>query len=385
MNITKRRVLTVALGALLVTGPLSVAQAAPSGAGSAAEVDPCRERPPTELDNRSDWVCAGLATEAPAGPVADESEITDEEARQLASTEFPPDYELGVAVSPDGRLYRQTVPSPPGPEDTPPRNPTPTVEDPEGEPDPEAGSFQIAKIFGADNRQLRLNTTAYPWRVMGAVLPPGSPLSECSGSLIGPRHLLTAGHCIHKGGGGKDSGWFINRKIAPGQKGIGVFPNGLKNHAWYFSVKGWYDHANKAFDYGMIVLEDRNDTAHLGWLGWQTGDHWGGHWTFGYPGADLNCAASPLVSGKCGNFLYGDDNSTRLLGVNMLATRADAQPGQSGSPIYKFNGGNRRVIAVLTAEGSVYNWGPRVNHKRSNNFCHWIHLKPSVFNDHPCQ
>jgi V8-like Glu-specific endopeptidase len=312
--------------------------------------------------------------------------LTADEIRRLDEPR-PASYELGVAVSPDGRLYRQTRLSPPGPQEVRSYNPNPPDVEPEGEASTTHGKAGANKIFGGDNRVLRLPTTFYPWRAMGSVLAPGgATTSNCSGSLIGPRHFLTAGHCMHQGGTGKNAGWLTNRKVAPGQKGIGVFPNGVKNHAWYFTVSGWFDDADEAYDYGMLVLEDRDDTAHLGWLGWRSSNQGGGHWTFGYPGFSLNCAASPSANGKCDNFLYGDDNQAALPNIgNMLATEADAQPGQSGSPIYKYNNGDRRVIAVLSYESDDLNWGTRVTSARSSNFCDWIHTFPSAFNDHPCE
>lgn len=378
MTRRRRHLLTLALGALLFATPMSVAQAA----APAAE-DPCRDRPPTALDQRPDWRCVGLATSAAptAAPVM--GDLTEEEARRLDVTR-PASWELGVAVSPDGRLYRQVTLSPPGPFETRPHNPTQENVDPEGEPVPEETQVGTRKVFGADGRVLRTATKSYPWRVMGAVLPPGSTVSSCSGSLIGPRHLVTAGHCLHQGGGGKGQGWFTNRKVAPGQKGIGAFPNGLKNHAWYFTVSGWYDNADKAYDYGMIVLEDRYDTAHLGWLGWRSSGYFGGHWTFGYPAWWHECAASP-TGDLCDNYLYGDDSSSAFVFSKMISTKADAETGQSGSPIYKYNGGDRRVIAILAQGGSLYNWGTKVTNARSSNFCDWIHSFPSAFNDHECE
>jgi hypothetical protein len=50
--------------------------------------------------------------------------------------------------------------------------------------------------------------------------------------------------------------------------------------------------------------------------------------------------------------------------------------------MYKYNNGDRRVIAVHAYAG---NWGTRVTSARSDNFCNWIHTFPSAFNDHACE
>ena len=132
----------------------------------------------------------------------------------------------------------------------------------------------------------------------------------------------------------------------------------------------------------MIVLQDRDDTAHLGWLGWRTSGHSGGFWTFGYPGASYQCAASPSADGECDNYLYGDDGTAFPVLSKQIGHQADTQRGQSGSPMYKYNDGDRRVIAIHAYAG---NWGTRVTSARSDNFCDWIHSFPSAFNNHPCE
>lgn len=112
----RRHLLTLALGALLIAVPMSVAQAAPPPA------DPCTDRPPTELDRRADWRCVGLATFAASSAQPVTGTLTEDDVRRLDVTR-PASYELGVAVSPDGRLYRQTTLSPAGLQETRPHNP----------------------------------------------------------------------------------------------------------------------------------------------------------------------------------------------------------------------------------------------------------------------
>ncbi|MGM1062372.1 trypsin-like serine peptidase [Saccharothrix sp. Mg75] len=371
----------------LSIGVLLLAALAPVVTASAAEAeDPCADRPATELDRRGDWRCVGLAKYTDPNAQPKVAALSDDDAKRLDTTR-PTSWELGVAISPDGRLYRQTALSPTGPQEVRPHNPTPPDQDPEGEPKPGTtstaeGGVGTRTIIGADNRVLRPVTTGYPWRTIGSILAPGASTSNCSGSLIGPRHLLTAGHCIHPGGGGAGAGWYPNRKVAPGQDGIGVFPNGLKNSHWYFSVSGWYDWADPAYDYAMIVLQDLDSTAHLGWLGWRSSGHAGDHWTAGYPGWSYQCAASPSADGQCDNYQYGGDGTAQLVLARQIRTSVDVQSGQSGSPAYKYNGGDRRVIGVVAYHG---NWATRVTPARSNNFCDWIHAFPSAFNDHPCE
>jgi V8-like Glu-specific endopeptidase len=168
-------------------------------------------------------------------------------------------------------------------------------------------------------------------------------------------------------------------------RGVGEFSNGLKNHVWYYSVVGWFENADPRYDYAMIILEDQTNTANLGWFGWKSSGHTGSVWNFGYPIWSYACAASPIeITNWCWNYLYGDDGNILNVHWGQLGYRIDTQGGHSGSPVYKYNGGDRRVVAVHAYGGTIRNWGTRIRSAVSGNICDWIGNHPSAFANHGC-
>jgi V8-like Glu-specific endopeptidase len=136
-------------------------------------------------------------------------------------------------------------------------------------------------IFGPDNRKV-FYSTAYPWRCNGKV---ESPLGSGSGTMVGPRHLLTCSHIIDWRPDGT-VGWL---KFTP------MYYNGSApyGNAWatrvYFKhkVQGpTIDSTEAKYDYVAVVL-DRTIGAATGWLGTKGyTDSWdgGAYWTHvGYP------------------------------------------------------------------------------------------------------
>lgn len=122
-----------------------------------------------------------------------------------------------------------------------------------GEPDAAAGAFPLERVFGGDDRTLVPSTTDAPWRWSAALrIRPrdGANPFVGTGWFVGPRTLITAGHCVYM----HDHGGFAESvEVIPGLDGTkrpfgSIVSRDLK------SVSGWTAKRNSDFDYGAIVL-----------------------------------------------------------------------------------------------------------------------------------
>jgi V8-like Glu-specific endopeptidase len=112
----------------------------------------------------------------------------------------------------------------------------------------------------------------------------------CSGTMVKPGIVVTAGHCVHEGNR-STTGWHSNFQFVPAYRN-GSAPYGVWTN-WTFAntTSTWYNGGggvpNDA-DYAVIVFNKNSSGKRIGdytgWLGWQYPDLIGKHNTvFGYP------------------------------------------------------------------------------------------------------
>lgn len=89
-----------------------------------------------------------------------------------------------------------------------------------------------------------------------------------------------------------------------------------------------------------------------------------------YPEADRN------------HHLYADDCNIDKVTSSTLKNKCDALPGQSGSPLYFFNGGSRRVVGIMTKESSDTNYATRIRDGVCDALCDAIGDYPAAGHDH---
>jgi V8-like Glu-specific endopeptidase len=196
-------------------------------------------------------------------------------------------------------------------------------------------------IFAPDNRMV-FQDTAYPWCTTGIVT---TNRGSGSGTMIGPRHLLTVSHVIDwTAPPGFAADWV---RFSPAAfDGNAPFGQAFGSHVYWYVKEdgdGFISGNEGLFDYVVVVL-DRRLGEQTGWMGARGyDDNWDSlaAWShIGYPG-DLNSGQRPTFQG--GFTMDGTDADAQE-----ILHRADVFPGQSGGPMFGWWSGDvgPRVVAV---------------------------------------
>jgi V8-like Glu-specific endopeptidase len=203
-------------------------------------------------------------------------------------------------------------------------------------------------VFPPDHRQV-FNDRSYPWCTIGKVV---TGRGWGTGTLVGPRHMVTASHVIDWQ---PDNAGSIHFQLA-------YFDGNALDDAWGEVVRA-YRHEGPSPDGEFEVAEDyvvvrlsKRLGDQFGAMGWKTyTDSWDGNsnfWQVGYPG-DVGGGERPsFQSGVSfedadapGFFNQGD-------GLDM-ETEASVNHGDSGGPFFGWWDDGPYVVGVVSAEGAL--------------------------------
>jgi glutamyl endopeptidase len=228
-----------------------------------------------------------------------------------------------------------------------------------------AGDLEFAKpqfTFGQDDRVLIQDTSVIPWRCVCQLMIEGLHGPDVCGTgwMAGPRTVITAGHNLFSRATGHRA---TKVWVMPARSGDAV-PFGYDSSEAFEVHPDWASDGDRSADVGVVWLRTPIGER-LGWFGIGV-----------YSDAQLR----DLIVNNAG---YPNDkipdtqwfNAGRIVKTNpkTITYGLDTEPGQSGSPIFRFDVADQRIVVAVHAYGdNADNFGVRITDAMFETMSGWI-------------